>query len=55
MMGAITVTLDGVTARGRCIALLRGLTLTLTRAEFPALYRNLLHAQPPLLAIVVTQ
>jgi len=44
-----------VAARDRWIAVLGGLTLALTQAEFPALYWNLLSMQPAPLAIVVTR
>ena len=44
-----------VAARDRWIAVLGGLTLALTQAEFPALYWNLLDMQPAPLAIVVTR
>ncbi len=44
-----------VAARDRWIAVLGGLTLALTQAEFPALYWNLLDMQPAPLAIVVAR
>ena len=44
-----------VAARDRWIAVLGGLTLALTHAEFPALYWNLLDMQTPVLAIVVAR
>ena len=44
-----------VAARDRWIAVLGGLTLALTQAEFPALYWNLLSMQPAPLAIVITR
>jgi hypothetical protein len=44
-----------VAARDRWIAVLGGLTLALTQAEFPALYWNLLSMQSAPLAIVVTR
>jgi len=44
-----------VAARDRWIAVLGGLTLALTQAEFPALYWNLLDMQSPVLAIVVAR
>ena len=44
-----------VAARDRWIAVLGGLTLALTQAEFPALYWNLLDMQPLPLAIVVAR
>jgi hypothetical protein len=42
-------------ARDRWLAVLGGLTLALTQAEFPALYWNLLDMQPAPLAIVVAR
>jgi hypothetical protein len=44
-----------VAARDRWIAVLGGLTLALTQAEFPALYWNLLDMEKAPLAIVVTR
>jgi hypothetical protein len=44
-----------VAARDRWVAVLGGLTLALTQAEFPALYWNLLDMQPAPLAIVVAR
>ena len=44
-----------VAARDPWIAVLGGLTLALTQAEFPALYWNLLAMQPAPLAIVVSR
>jgi len=44
-----------VAARDRWIAILGGLTLALTQAEFPALYWNLLDMEKTPLAIVVTR
>ena len=44
-----------VAARDRWIAVLGGLTLALTQAEFPALYWNLLNMEPAPLAIVVSR
>jgi hypothetical protein len=44
-----------VAARDRWIAILGGLALALTHAEFPALYWNLLDMQPAPLAIVVAR
>ncbi len=44
-----------VAARDRGIAVLGGLTLALTQAEFPDLYWNLLSMEPAPLAIVVTR
>ena len=44
-----------VAARDRWLAVLGGLTLALTQAEFPALYWNLLDMQPAPLAIVVAR
>jgi hypothetical protein len=44
-----------VAARDRWIAVLGGLSLALTQAEFPALYWNLLDMQPAPLAIVVAR
>ena len=44
-----------VAARDRWIAVLGGLTLALTQAEFPALYWNLLDMETAPLAIVVTR
>ena len=44
-----------VAARDRWIAVLGGLTLALTQAEFPALYWNLLDMEPAPLAIVVSR
>jgi len=44
-----------VAARDRWIAVLGGLTLALTHAEFPALYWNLLDMQPAPLAIVAAR
>jgi hypothetical protein len=44
-----------VAARDRWVAILGGLTLALTHAEFPALYWNLLDMQTPVLAIVVAR
>jgi hypothetical protein len=44
-----------VAARDRWIAVLGGLALALTQAEFPALYWNLLDMQPLPLAIVVAR
>ena len=44
-----------VAARDRWIAVLGGLTLALTQAEFPALYWNLLSMEKAPLAIVVTR
>jgi len=42
-------------ARDRWIAVLGGLTLALTQAEFPALYWNLLDMEPTTVAIVVAR
>ena len=44
-----------VAARDKWIAILGGLTLALTQAEFPALYWNLLNMEKAPLAIVVTR
>ncbi len=44
-----------VAARSRSLAVLGGLTLALTQAEFPALYWNLLSMEPAPLAIVVAR
>ena len=44
-----------VAARDRWIAVLGGLTLALTQAEFPALFRNLLYMEPAGLAVVVAR
>jgi hypothetical protein len=44
-----------VAARDRWIAVLGGLTLALTQAEFPALFRNLLDMEPAGLAVVVAR
>ena len=44
-----------VAARDRWLAVLGGLTLALTQAEFPALYWNLLDMQKAPLAIVVAR
>jgi hypothetical protein len=44
-----------VAARDRWIAVLGGLTLALTQAEFPDLFRNLVEMQPAGLAVVISR